>query len=224
MADQFPSTLLPQDNTPEQIQKANLDLLKKINTTAQGSADIINQIKSNQYQPQWQPYPAGAYVFPSGTQTVLAGVLPIGADTTAPTFGTGTTLKAWWRDNGKTIDIFWQILQSTLVGTVIGSGAYYFPMPLGKIMDTSFVTTTTSALPYAGTSFDGISIRAINAGNGYFTAMHTMAASTTLLFLSGSYLNSVGASGVFVWGSAGFAATSFNPLSVSGIITGIPIQ
>ena len=224
MADQFPSTLLPQDNTPEQIQKANLDLLKKINTTAQGSADIINQIKSNQYQPQWQPYPAGAYVFPSGTQTVLAGVLPIGAITTAPTFGTGTTSQAWFRYNGKTIDVMWQILQPTLTLAAAGSGVYLVPMPLGKLMDTNFVVLGSTAAGTIGSSFQGMALRAVIAAVTYICSTNAIPISQSYFQIVGNYSSSSGTANVIQWGSVGFNPNACTTLSFTGIITGIPIQ
>src|SRR5512147_724847 len=102
------------------------------NSSANLGAQVSKLGFSTSQLPDWQPYPAGTYAFPSGNQVATEGQLKIGAVTTAPTFGTGTILKAWYRDFGSTIDIYIRIQQTSTSGANIGSGIYLIPLPLGK--------------------------------------------------------------------------------------------
>jgi len=231
MADKYSSTLLAQTNEPAEVQKADLDLLKKINEVNSTLSDAetaavaslqaqIDAIKKGSFVPgQWLPYPAGTYVFPSGNQTVAVGLLPIGAGTTAPTFGTGATKMAWYKDNGnKTIDIRVDIYQASATGSSAGSGTYLIPLPLGYNIDSSICTIAASAAD--ASSIGTIRGVAIGASTNY-AAFACLTFSTTLMILAGPTTNSTGAAGVISWDSASFASTTAK-LNITGTISGIP--
>jgi hypothetical protein len=142
MAEQFSGTLLPQNQNVEETQKTALDLLSKINKVSQSAEDALNAVKktipSTYTPPAWQPYPAGTYSFPSGNQAVAAGVLPIGASATAPTFGNGAIKKAKFRNWGSSLDLFIDIQNVSTTGGNNGSGTYYIPLPLGYQLSKHF--------------------------------------------------------------------------------------
>jgi hypothetical protein len=78
----FPSTLLSQTNDPKEIQKADLDLLDKINKLGgQAGATVVNPIAQT------------AALFTSSNPTLQAGQLGYETDTKFFKIGDGTT--AW---------------------------------------------------------------------------------------------------------------------------------
>jgi hypothetical protein len=202
-----PTQVDPKDQT--EVRKALSDLTQSVNT----QFNSLN-IPSAYSGPAWKAYPDGTYVFPSGNQTVIAGILPIGAVTTAPTFGTGTILKAWWRDYGKTIDIWIQISQSTLSGAASGTGIYLIPLPLGKLFDTNIIMSTGL---YDGQAFGSGSLRA----NGYFASVCSVAYNSNTFKLSGLYS---GGAISFEWNSGVLQPSAFSSLTFGMIACGIPIQ
>lgn len=161
--------------------------------------------------PTWQPYPAGTYVFPSGNQSPASGILTVGAVTTAPTFGTGSVLRAWYRSWGSTIDIMWQLIQSSTTGSAVGNGIYLFPLPLGFTLDTSILTIDTNG--YNGACF----------GSGRWSSTLVTNAITQATPYNSTLFK------VYATSSASdgpMSSTSYNngtPFAASGLYTGIPV-
>jgi len=164
---------------------------------------------------QWKPYPAGTYVFPSGNQTVAEGVLAIGAITTAPTLGTVTIKKAWYKDNGnKTADIMFSVTQTSNAGAANGTGLYLIPLPLGMLIDSSIVQLGT-------TLFDGSNIGLIGGIiTGYQGTFAFKALSTSTLYAAISYTGIAQSSNG--WGVV-FRFADTATVQISGIMASIPI-
>jgi hypothetical protein len=223
MAEQFSGTLLPQNQNVEETQKTALDLLSKINKVSQSAEDALNAVKktipSTYTPPAWQPYPAGTYSFPSGNQAVAAGVLPIGASATAPTFGNGAIKKAKFRNWGSSLDLFIDIQNVSTTGGNNGSGTYYIPLPLGYQLDTSQIALTT-------TGVDGSCI----AVGSFFSITAARNGTIVLKAISSTLLVGVifcGPNGgtivTALWSTAtGLPASEV--FNLGGIVTGIPIQ
>jgi hypothetical protein len=179
-------------------------------------------------EPVWQSYPSGTYVFPSGNQNVAAGVLPIGATTTAPTFGNGTVKIAYWRDHGKTIDIRFDIFQTTSAGTAAGNGDYFLPLPLGKLFDTTMLTLSSgnfSGSMLGGVPFCSDTGALVDSGTINFRAKNNGA---TTAYMSGIFhlVEQTSGFAAYLWNSTSSAASPAGAgnLTISGIITGIPVQ
>jgi len=226
MAEKFSGTLLPQNQNVEETQKTALDLLSKINKVSQSAEDALNAVKKTipgtYTPPAWQPYPAGTYSFPSGNQIASLGDLKIGAATTAPTFGSGTILKAWWRDWGNGIDIFYKIYQTSTSGANSGSGLYLLPLPLGKSLNTTFVTTSTTQ--NNATHVGKLSMIAFGTDT-YYVDAQLSAYGASYFSLHGPYANSNGAAQQVIWSSSGIGNTAnYSIINISGIVCGIPIQ
>jgi hypothetical protein len=206
---------------------ANIESLK-----VAGDVDVVGTVTAASIigplvEPAWLPYPAGTYVFPSGNQVVAAGVLPIGASTTAPTFGTGTVMKGYYRDHGKTIDLRLSVTQTSTTAAAAGSGCYYLPMPLGKLIDTSIVSLSTNDVSNLG-RFDG---QILGSGKltatPYFGVTWLTGFSTILLECMLNYVNiGSGGSNGGQWGTTGnasFTPNSYAQLHASWECFGIPI-
>lgn len=234
MADKYSSTLLAQSNEPAEVQKADLDLLRKINEVNTALTDSeaasvaslqaqIDALKAGSYAPGlWLPYPAGTYVFPSGNQTVAEGVLAVGAVTTAPTFGNGSSQKAWYKSNGnKTIDIMISILQPTATGAANGTGFYRIAMPLGITLDSSFYSNTSNN--YDGSSIGIFGFRAIISGTGVVATASAVVVSSSLIEFVVSDTTTGGGANANVWGSTFIQPSTTSSLAVTGIISNIPI-
>lgn len=84
--------------------------------------------------------------------------MTIGATTTAPTLGSGSTVSAKWRRNGPDMEILVSV-QNPNAGSG-GSGSYLFPLPSGYAIDTNVVTLNTA---YAGNT--GSTVGYGTAGN-----------------------------------------------------------
>jgi hypothetical protein len=172
--------------------------------------------------PPWLPYPAGTYTFPSGTKTVAAGVLPIGAVTTAPTFGNGSSLTGQYRNWGKTIDILPLIIQSTTTGAAAGSGLYLIPMPLGTLIDTTLLPIGTNVTAGCVGNMPILSSGG-NVSNGV-GRLYVYSSSLMAVYLG--FVNSVGGAVAGDWstGILQFTPASTANLNIGGIVCGIPIQ
>jgi hypothetical protein len=204
-----PTQVDPKDQT--EVRKALSDLTQSVNTQ-------FNSI-ANSSSPIWQPYPAGTYIFPSGNQTVLAGILAFGATVTAPTFGTGSVLKAWWRDNGKTIDIMYNISQTTATGTTAGAGAYLLPLPAGKLFDPAFGLNLL-----IGVSGWTLGMYYISGGTLYVANGWLYYATTNTFAITLQYADSNGTANVASWGPGAAPPSALSQLSAGGIVCGIPVQ
>jgi hypothetical protein len=194
----------PTQNDP----KDQTELRKSLSDLTQG---VNNQFNSLSSTSTWQLYPAGTYNFPSGPQTLPAGTLPMGAVTTAPTWGTGGTQFAKWRDNGKSIDVLFKGSQ-TAIGTN-GSGFYLISLPPGKLLDTSLIGSYIGAL-YGNAGLapsDGLMIQCL----GY---------SATSLFFNIMVTSTAGAAIYTTWDSAHYNLGAFSLMNLGGILCGIPIQ
>jgi hypothetical protein len=228
MPDKYSATSLAQSNDPLEIQKADLDLLKKINEAYTTLVDAeaasvaslqaqIDALKAGKYVPApWVPYPAGTYSFPSGNQTASAGDLLVGATVTAPAWGTTSTKKAWYRDNGKTIDIMGAIHQTASAGAAAGSGYYVFSLPLGKSFDTSVCQIGTPV----GLDGQNLGFMFVFA-TGYTGTGPCLASGTNLI--SGNFIWQGASAGQGVWGSAAFPPPSYALYHLSFTILGIPV-
>ena len=191
------------------------------NSSANLGAQVSKLGFSVSQVPQWQPYPSGTYSFPSGNQTVASGVLAVGAQTTAPSFGTGAIMTAQYRDWGSTIDIALHI-ESTATAPSNGNGAYFFPLPLGKVFDATRCSLSSAVTN--GTALPGVVAYGLAGGVNYVMAASLSPYTTTYGYIYGSYLvGSTGASSVFQWSNAVWAATWTNMRSDIRIM-GIPVQ
>lgn len=171
--------------------------------------------------PEWENYPSGAYVFPSGTINALSGVLTFGAATTAPTLPTACTKIAKYKVQGKMCDLLISLQFDNNAGSANGSGQYLLAMPLGLQIDTSIypVQTTTWNASCLGV----INFSMASGGVAYVgTARITVLTSTTMmLFLS--FITTAGIVSAERWSSAYANLTSLTSMSLSGTLIGIPI-
>lgn len=78
------------------------------------------------------------------TDVVNAGVITIGAITTAPVKGTTSVDKVYWRREGQYAYIYYEYNQTATGSGTAGSGNYLFSLPSGLVMDTTIVTVNTT--------------------------------------------------------------------------------
>jgi hypothetical protein len=161
---------------------------------------------------QWLPYPAGSYSFPSGAKVITAGSIPIGAATTAPTFGNGTILQGYYKIHGKLLDILFGLNQTSAVSAANGSGNYYIAPPLGVTIDTSYPEILGAV------EFTQTTSTAVRWGRGIAQRV----SSTAIQFLVSSS-TSINSASINEWGPAYYNPTGGNPILIGGVITDIPI-
>lgn len=78
-------------------------------------------------------------VLSHSTETPWQAYSPaVGATTTNPTRGAGSTLNAWWKRSGDTKYVRWEYTQSAAGSS--GSGVYLFPLAAGYLANTTLVT------------------------------------------------------------------------------------
>lgn len=107
----------------------------------------------------------GRPVVPNGAVITDWQIYPmtIGATTTAPTKGTTSVDKAYWRRVGDHVEIRYEYKQTAAGAS--GTGTYLFPLPAGLVMDTAKINTvsggladTASTVAGAAQIFDGTTV------------------------------------------------------------------
>jgi len=103
----------------------------------------------------------------------------VGATTTPPTAGTGTTYYRQTTRDGDWAIIRYEVVQSSLTGAASGSGDYLFPMPSGLTIDTTRVGVTSASTR----------ARAVGTGSAQFGG--TAYQLTCYSLNSGAYINKI---------------------------------
>jgi len=213
-----PAPMLKESSDQIEVRKAFNDMAK----TVSDAFNKPNTAASNSY-PVWTPYPAGSYVFPSGSQSASAGQLTVGAVTTAPAFGAGAVLQAYYRNWGKSVDLMW-FLQQTAASASAGSGFYLLPMPLGILIDTTLASLGLTTDTVIGSAYQGMMLRGFDGANTWNAIMSLVPITTTYFQAVVTYTSTAGVANNNLWRSTVFNPNGYTKLNVSGIITGIPIQ
>lgn len=86
--------------------------------------------------------------------------LVIGGSTTAPTTGTVSVNKAFWRRVGDSAEVMYEYFQTALGSAANGSGTYLFPLPSGLVVNTSKIAIST----------DGNITANVGSASGFATA------------------------------------------------------
>lgn len=222
-----PTPLLKDQTDQTEVRKALSSIVRDANTQINvvGQAAAAAAVAAG--TPEWLPYPAGPYVFPSGTIVATSGQLVIGASTTAPTFNSSAIMTAYYRDHGTTIDIMFTIQQTATAGTAIGSGCYYLPMPLGFSIDSTKITFATNDVSNLG-RFNGTVIGFGKLGaTPYFGSLWLTANNAAYMQSMVTYVNiGAGGSNGGQWGTTGnatFTPNVYAQLNMSWECFGIPV-
>lgn len=100
----------------------------------------------------------------ASTEWIDAGLVVIGASTTAPTKGSTANLdKAHWRREGQNAIVRMNYVQTSAVGSSAGSGDYLFTLPTGLVADTSIIACFATP---QGTGFGAVRRTMLGAVNG----------------------------------------------------------
>lgn len=136
--------------------------------------------------------------------------LTVGATTTAPTPGTTTWNKAFWRRVGDSMEIRYRIAGDPTAGGVEGSGTYLFPIPSGHTIDTVKVEASTTQIGQTvGTSMSHSGSFALGEGRDGVVSVYN---STNLkLHFEGAstdkYLNLFSSANYNFWADTGASNT-----------------
>lgn len=153
-----------------------------------------------------------------------AGATVITGTSTAPSKGTTTTDKMYWRRDGSTMIVRIQYKQ-TSAGAVIAAGAHLINIPSGAVIDSSLVANDIQATATVG----GVSVTntvgsmwIVAQGSGNYIQGNVISYSSAAVAVQGVYYGNGAASTTQYWGST-FNSFSSGVLSFNGTFQ-VPIS